>query len=75
MRIVGLDPMIYLRSWNFSHLPPDERAKVYRETPRPDGTMLREYEIFAVDREIEVAPGVRFPAWTYNGEVPAPPSA
>jgi len=69
---IGLDPMVYLRSWNFSHLPPDERVKFYRETPRPDGTTLREYEIFAVDREIEVAPGVRFPAWTYNGEVPGP---
>jgi FtsP/CotA-like multicopper oxidase with cupredoxin domain len=34
--------------------------------------MLREYEIFAVDREIEIAPGVRFPAWTYNGQVPGP---
>jgi FtsP/CotA-like multicopper oxidase with cupredoxin domain len=25
-----------------------------------------------VDREIEIAPGVFFPAWTYNGEVPGP---
>jgi FtsP/CotA-like multicopper oxidase with cupredoxin domain len=33
---------------------------------------LREYEIFAVDREIEIAPGVFFPAWTYNGQVPGP---
>ena len=66
------NPDGYLRSFNFSHLPPDERAKFYRDTPRPDGSMLREYEIFAVDREIEIAPGVRFPAWTYNGEVPGP---
>jgi FtsP/CotA-like multicopper oxidase with cupredoxin domain len=62
----------FLRSWNFSDLPPDERAKFYRETPRPDGTMLREYEIFATDREIEIAPGIFFPAWTYNGQVPGP---
>ena len=34
--------------------------------------MLREYEIFAVDREIEIAPGMFFPAWTYNGQVPGP---
>ena len=26
----------------------------------------------AVDREIEIAPGVFFPAWTYNGTVPGP---
>jgi FtsP/CotA-like multicopper oxidase with cupredoxin domain len=68
----GLDPTVYLRSWNFNHLPADERGTFYRETARPDGTMLREYEIFAVDREIEIAPGVRFPAWTYNGQVPGP---
>ena len=66
------DPARYLRSWNFSHLPPDERSKVYHETLRPDGTLLREYQIFAVDREIEIAPGLKFPAWTYNGEVPGP---
>ena len=69
---VAVDPVRFLRSWNFNYLPPDERTKVYRETPRPDGTMLREYEIFAVDREIEIAPGVKFPAWTYNGQVPGP---
>ena len=67
-----LDPAQYARSWNFSHLPPGDREKFYRETPRPDGTLLREYEIFAVDREIEIAPGVKFPAWTYNGQVPGP---
>jgi FtsP/CotA-like multicopper oxidase with cupredoxin domain len=66
------DPGRFLRAWNFSDLPPAERARYYRETPRPDGSLLREYEIFAVDREIEIAPGVYFPAWTYNGQVPGP---
>ncbi len=33
---------------------------------------VREYELVAVDREIEIAPGVFFPAWTYNGTVPGP---
>jgi len=33
---------------------------------------VREYQISAVDREIEIAPGVFFPAWTYNGTVPGP---
>jgi len=69
---VRVDPMRYLRSWNFDHLPPDERARFYRETPRPDGSLLREYEFFAVDRQIEIAPGVTFSAWTYNGQVPGP---
>ena len=33
---------------------------------------VRDYTLTAVDREIEVAPGVFFPAWTYNGTVPGP---
>ena len=33
---------------------------------------VREYELVAVDKEIEVAKGVRFPAWTYNGTAPGP---
>jgi FtsP/CotA-like multicopper oxidase with cupredoxin domain len=66
------NPSAFLRSWNFSHMPAEERSRFYRETPRDDGTLLREYEVFAVDREIEIAPGLFFPAWTYNGEVPGP---
>ncbi|MBI2821366.1 MAG: multicopper oxidase domain-containing protein, partial [Acidobacteria bacterium] len=68
----AFDPTVFLRSWNFSHLPSTERSRYYTETPRPDGTLLREYEFFAVDREIEIAPGIFFPAWTYNGQVPGP---
>lgn len=37
-----------------------------------NGQTLREYHIVAVDREIEIAPGLFFPAWTYNGRVPGP---
>jgi FtsP/CotA-like multicopper oxidase with cupredoxin domain len=66
------NPARFLTSWNFSDLPEAERSKFYRETPRPDGTLLREYEIYATDREIEIAPGLFFPAWTYNGQVPGP---
>jgi FtsP/CotA-like multicopper oxidase with cupredoxin domain len=36
------------------------------------GRTLREYRVFAADAEIEVAPGVFFPAWAYNGQVPGP---
>jgi FtsP/CotA-like multicopper oxidase with cupredoxin domain len=68
----SFDPAAFLRSWNFSHLPEPERSKYYRATPRPDGSLLREYEIYAVDREIEIAPGLFFPAWTFNGQVPGP---
>jgi FtsP/CotA-like multicopper oxidase with cupredoxin domain len=67
-----LSPTRYLRTWNFSDVPDDRRSKFYRETTRPDGTKLREYDIYAVDREIEIAPGLFFPAWSYNGQVPGP---
>jgi FtsP/CotA-like multicopper oxidase with cupredoxin domain len=33
---------------------------------------VREYTLTAIDREIEVAKGVHFAAWTYNGTVPGP---
>jgi FtsP/CotA-like multicopper oxidase with cupredoxin domain len=66
------NPTTFTRVWNFSNLPPDERSRYYKETPRPDGTLLREYQIVAVDREIEIAPGLYFPAWTFNGQVPGP---
>ena len=33
---------------------------------------MREYTLVAQDREIEVAQGVTYPAWTYNGTVPGP---
>ena len=36
---------------------------------------VREYEVFAQDKEIEIAPGLFFPAWTYNGRVPGPDAA
>lgn len=38
----------------------------------PDGRTLREWVVTAVEREIEIAPGVIFPAWTFNGRVPGP---
>ena len=36
------------------------------------GRVLREWELVATDKEIEVAPGVKFAAWTYNGRIPGP---
>jgi FtsP/CotA-like multicopper oxidase with cupredoxin domain len=38
----------------------------------PGGQTLREYKMYAEDKEIEIAPGVFFPAWTYNGRIPGP---
>ncbi len=43
-----------------------------RTTRMPNGRVLREWEVVAADKEIEVAPGIKYPAWTYNGRVPGP---
>jgi FtsP/CotA-like multicopper oxidase with cupredoxin domain len=41
-------------------------------TVMADGSVVREWDIVALEREIEIAPGLFFPAWTYNGQVPGP---
>lgn len=38
----------------------------------PGGQTLREYTMVASEKLIEIAPGVTFPAWAYNGRVPGP---
>lgn len=38
----------------------------------PSGQTLHEYNVVAQEKSIEVVPGIRFPAWTYNGRVPGP---
>jgi FtsP/CotA-like multicopper oxidase with cupredoxin domain len=57
----GFDPIQMLVDWDYG-----------RKSTLPNGQTIREYEIFAVDKEIEIAPGLFFPAWTYNGRVPGP---
>ncbi|WP_067534091.1 multicopper oxidase domain-containing protein [Nocardia crassostreae] len=38
----------------------------------PDGRTLREWQVVARDQDLEVAPGVSFPAWTFNSRIPGP---
>jgi FtsP/CotA-like multicopper oxidase with cupredoxin domain len=57
----GFDPHAILTDW--------DTGTVSR---LPNGQRLREYNILAIDKEIEIAPGLFFPAWTYNGRVPGP---
>ena len=38
----------------------------------PNGQTLREYKIVSLNKNIEVLPGLEFPAWTYNGRIPGP---
>ncbi|OQM75636.1 multicopper oxidase domain-containing protein [Manganibacter manganicus] len=57
----GFDPMAMLTDW--------DRGTVSTQS---DGRTLRTFVVTAEDKEIEIAPGVMFPAWTFNGRVPGP---
>ena len=57
----GFDPHEILTDWDTGTLTTD-----------PDGRRVREFRIVAEDKEIEIAPGLFFPAWTFNGRVPGP---
>jgi FtsP/CotA-like multicopper oxidase with cupredoxin domain len=54
------DPSRFLRDFHWG------------EERREGGRVVREYELTAEGVEIEVAPGVMYPAWAYNGQVPGP---
>ena len=56
-----MDPMKFLTTFDYG-----------KATARADGTQEREYLVVAEDKEIEVAEGVKFPAWVYNGFMPGP---
>jgi manganese oxidase len=43
-----------------------------KTSPLSGGRTLREWTLVAREKEIEVAPGVTFPAWTYNDRIPGP---
>jgi FtsP/CotA-like multicopper oxidase with cupredoxin domain len=60
-RANGFNPTELLRDFDYG-----------RTRRLASGRVLREWEIVAQDREIEVAPGVKYEAWTYNGRVPGP---
>jgi FtsP/CotA-like multicopper oxidase with cupredoxin domain len=57
----GFDPAKLLTDWDAGEV-----------SHADDGRIIRSYDITAVEREIEIAPGVFFPAWTYNGRIPGP---
>lgn len=43
-----------------------------KSTRLASGRVLREWEIYANDKEVEIAPGVKYPAWTFNDRIPGP---
>jgi FtsP/CotA-like multicopper oxidase with cupredoxin domain len=57
----GFDPSLLIRDFDWG-----------RAHRLADGRALRRYELVAADKEIEIVPGVKFKAWTYNGRVPGP---
>jgi FtsP/CotA-like multicopper oxidase with cupredoxin domain len=57
----GFDPTEILRDFDWG-----------RTRRLPSGRVLREWTLIASDKEIEVAPGVHYPAWVFNGRVPGP---
>jgi FtsP/CotA-like multicopper oxidase with cupredoxin domain len=38
----------------------------YGQVSQENGRTVREWEVLAIDKEIEIAPGVYFPAWVYG---------
>jgi FtsP/CotA-like multicopper oxidase with cupredoxin domain len=60
-KVNGFDPSAVLRDFDW--------GKTRRLA---GGRTLREWELIAYDKEIEIVPGVKFSAWTYNGRVPGP---
>ena len=58
----GFDPMQMLVDWDYGTIT----------GTTDDGRPIREYDISAGNAEIEIAPGIFFPAWTYNARVPGP---
>ncbi len=53
--------------------PHDLDQLLYPPDPLPyEPGRVREYSLTALDTQLEVAPGVFFPAWTYNGTAPGP---
>ena len=57
----AMDPMKYLTTFDHGTV-----------TRLPNGRTQREYVVWAEDKELEVAEGIRFPAWTFNGFLPGP---
>jgi len=60
-KVNGFDPTLILRDF-------DEG----KTRTLAGGRTLRQWELVAYDKEIEIVPGVKYRAWTYNGRVPGP---
>jgi manganese oxidase len=57
----GFDPLEVVRDFDWG-----------RTRRLASGRVQREWELVAGEHEIEVAPGLKFPAWSYNERIPGP---
>src|SRR5215204_1712507 len=57
----GFDPHKLLTDWDMGEV-----------STSPEGARIREWTITAIDHQFEVAPGITFSGWAYNGRVPGP---
>jgi FtsP/CotA-like multicopper oxidase with cupredoxin domain len=60
-KVNGFDPSVIVRDFDFG-------------TTRRlgGGRTLREWKLVAYDKEIEIVPGVKYAAWSFNGRIPGP---
>lgn len=57
----GFDPHAILTDWDVGEASTDRQ-----------GQKMREWVVTAIGKEIELAPGLMFPAWIFNGRIPGP---
>jgi FtsP/CotA-like multicopper oxidase with cupredoxin domain len=57
----GIDPTAFLTAFDYGTV-----------SRRAGGQTVREFSLTAVDRTLELMPGLFYAAWTYNGQVPGP---
>jgi manganese oxidase len=59
---IVIDPMEYLRTFNYG-----------RVSSLPNGSIVREFTLIASDDKVmEISPGMFYNVWTFNGTVPGP---
>jgi FtsP/CotA-like multicopper oxidase with cupredoxin domain len=58
-KVNGFDPTQVLRDFDWG-----------KTRKLAGGRTLREWELTAYDKQIEIVPGVKYDAWTFNGRVP-----
>jgi FtsP/CotA-like multicopper oxidase with cupredoxin domain len=69
----GFDPHEFLTEFNDGTGDDDLlNPRVYTEEVRGEERTVRHFDFVAVRRNIQIAPGVSFTAWTYNEQVPGP---